>query len=156
MIPLNIMAVFCEDIREEKGGTLSLIGVVPDNINISNPPNEPGVMNFDATVRMLSKLCIYIRINFDPEYDLPEAKFRLILPNNDQMDLGGIDPVTIKRAQQQAKDKGNPLAGVIGRIILAGFRIPSAGLLKLEVILDKEIYLGGALNFQLTNPPSST
>ena len=45
MTAVNVMALFCEDIREEKDGVVSLIGIIPDNVNVdvnmSALPSEP-------------------------------------------------------------------------------------------------------------------
>ncbi len=154
---LNILALFCEDIREEMGGVLSLIGVIPDNVNVSNLPNEASSIppKIDIGAKVLSKLCVFVRINFDPEYELPEGKLRLVLPNDEKIELGNIDSATIKKAQREAKEKGNPLAGVISRAVLGGFRIPKLGVLKLEAVFGGEVHIAGAINFQSMSPSST-
>jgi len=36
----NCVGIFCEDIREEVGGTHTIVGVMPDNISVAGPPNK--------------------------------------------------------------------------------------------------------------------
>lgn len=142
---ISVMALFCEDIREEKDGIVSLMGILPDNLSLSPLPTgtiTPG----DATARFLGKLCIYTRINFDPTYELPEAELRLVLPNQEVIPLGKIETATINQAKSEATTKGIPLAGVISRAVMAGFRAP-IGVVRLEVIVGQETHVAGAVVF---------
>jgi hypothetical protein len=136
----NIMALFCEDIREEKNDIVTLVGVLPDTLNVVSTSNSD-------SVSILSKLCIYIRINFDPELDIGEPAVRLLLPEGEVLSLGNIGAEIVSKARTQAKEKGNPLAGVITRVVLAPFRPPRGGVVILEVVLNSVAHIVGALNF---------
>ena len=151
---LSVMALFCEDIREEKDGIVSLIGIIPDTINLMHATAGAAVPSGDTAARVLSKLCIYTRINFEPEYDLREPELRLALPNGEVVSLGKIEATTVRQARSDATTKGAPLAGVISRAVLAGFRAPT-GTVKLEVIVGDETYLAGAITFQSTDSSST-
>lgn len=150
MYPTNVMTVFCEDIREEKNETFTLIGVLPDTMNVSAPSDgdKAGTSIVDPSVRPLTKLCVYTRVHFDPKKDIGEPSFRLILPNDQTVNLGLVEAAMIKKARDEAIANGNILAGVVGRAVLGGFQLPKLGVLKLEVDIGGKTYLGGSLNFR--------
>ena len=50
--------ILCEDIRDERSGTETLVGVLPDNVAIRGPR---GVM---------PKLAVYLRIQIDDAVDV--------------------------------------------------------------------------------------
>ena len=150
MLPLSVMALFCEDIREEKGDIFTLIGLLPDTVELSGPPGEKPVQP-----RMLTKLSIYIRINFDPDQDIGASQIRLKLPDDEIISLGEIGPDIIQKARADAKAKGNLLAGVISRITFTGFQPPLNGSIRLEVDVGGETHLAAALTFKLKESDST-
>lgn len=149
---INVLALFCEDIREEKDNVLTLIGIMPDNVNLENPSNTPP--EGGGTKRMLSKLSIYTRINFDPNLDIGVPEVCLVLPNNEIINMGNIDPTLVAKAQAEAQEKGALLAGIISRAAIWGFAPPENESIKVEVTINGEKYLAGALRFQ--SPQSAT
>lgn len=54
-LPFDAVTVFAEDVREEKQGTISLIGILPDILAIPNMPSA------------LPKIAIYTRIHVPVE-----------------------------------------------------------------------------------------
>ena len=79
---------------------------------------------------------------------------RLILPDNAQIQLPPIDTAIIAKSQQEARENGNTLAGVISRIVMGGFGVAKSGEVRVEVVLDGTPYRAGALNFKM--PATST
>lgn len=144
MLQTSAIAIFCEDIREEQNSIVTLVGVMPDNVNVARPGES---QDNEAASRHLSKLCIYVRVNFDPGAQYRSGSLRLILPDETVLDLGAIDAATMQKARDNAVSKGNTLAGLITRAVLAGFTLPRLGVVKVEVLLDDQIFLAGALNF---------
>ena len=153
MLPLNIMALFCEDIREEKGDVVSLMGVMPDTVNLVQGV-EVKEKDAKGANAILPKLCMYIRINFDADFDLPEPRMRLAMPDGQNVEVGAIQADVVSKARQQAKEKGNPLAGVISRVVIAPFR-PPEGVMKLEVLISDVAHLAGSLNFKMHREQSA-
>jgi hypothetical protein len=146
MRSFNVMAIFCEDIREEKDNVLTLVGMMPDNVIVEAIPSEIGTT--EISQRVLSKLCIYLRINFDPDFELNISAIRIVLPDNTTASGGEVNLELLRKAKTEAKTGGNALAGVIQRIVLGGFRAPDNGSIKLEVDINGETYLAGALAFK--------
>ena len=141
---MNVIALFCEDIRYEEDGVNTLVGIIPDNVSMSADAS----LGSGRNERSLFKLCIYTRIHFDPADNLNEARLVLTRPDAEPLDFGSIDPKTIADAHLKAKETGHPVAGVISRIILGGFKPPKSGLVKMEVHLRDEVHIAGAINFR--------
>jgi hypothetical protein len=151
MNKFNIIALFCQDIREEKDDLLTLVGILPDNVGITRiaadaPTDGAAPITRGKLNRSLSKLCIYLRVNFDLDYQLPEVKMQLVFGDGTVHAAGSILPDVIEAAIAQAKEKGNPVTGVVARLELGGFA-PPPGVMKFEVVLGDETHLAGALNF---------
>jgi hypothetical protein len=144
--PVTVFALFCEDIREESGGTFSLVGVLPDNVGFVDSATA-------GKAAVLPKLCAYIRINFDPNCNLPAPKFRLVLPDGQAVDCGTIEKKIIDEGALGAKKTDMPLTAVFARIVLAPLRLPPvSGVMRFEVDLGGDVYLAAALN--ITVPDS--
>jgi hypothetical protein len=133
-------------IREEKGDIFTLIGLLPDNVDLADPPNGPPTPD---AARVLTRLALYIRINFDPEADIGVPQIRLLLPNAQVIEIGSLDGQIIETARSQAKERGNVLAGLVTRVSLAGFKPPVDGIVKVEIEMKDETYLAGTLTFKL-------
>lgn len=144
----TVMALFCEDIREEKGDILTLIGLMPDTVNLET---TDGKQESSRSQRMLGKLSVYTRINFDPDLDIEINDISLVMPNGDPIRIGDISPALVSKARQQAKEQNNILAGIVSRASMWGFAAPEAGSIRVVVTINGEKYLAGALRFQLQN-----
>ena len=144
------MALFCEDIREELHGVFTLVGLLPDNVNV-NAISADG-KNADGGGRVLGKLCAFIRINFPPEQPPKEIKIRLLFGDGEEHDLGDVAQKTIDDAVQKALERKNALAGVISRAVFGGFNFQkAAGNLKINVIIDGEPHFAASLNVNFSS-----
>lgn len=155
---LSAMALFCEDIREELGGSLSLVGLLPDTINIvpaqrpgAPPPPGQGTGGKPAAPprpnRMLTRLCILIRINFDPDDEFETLQVRVTMPNGSARVFDEIAPATLEQARAHARESGLAMAAIVSRHVFNNFQAGKPGLLKAEVLCDGKSTLAGALSF---------
>jgi hypothetical protein len=153
--PTTIIAIFCEDIRVEVGGIVSLIGILPDHIQVETAGELQKRADGETNeARALPKLGIYVRIAFDPDTDLEPPQVLLSIDGDEPVRLGEIPAETVQKARKEAKSRGNLLAGVIFRAKTTGFRIPKLGVARVDVKIGKTTHLAGALNF--TPPLTST
>jgi hypothetical protein len=141
--PVHIVALFCADIREEKSGSLTLVGIFGDNVSIPRPPKD----HPDAT-GIVPKLAVYVRIGFDVTAVPKEIALQVIMPNGEELPRQVIEEKTIVEAGN-TKDKGNPLGSVIARLEFVPFPISKLGLMIVNAIVDGETFLAGTLNFML-------
>jgi hypothetical protein len=153
MNALSIMGFFCEDIREEAGGTVTLIGLMPDNVNVEELKKQDEV---SLSSRVITKVCVFVRANFDPDDPTQEISLHLTLPNDQKFSLGKADAAVMQQAKQQAREKGSPLAGITLRAVLGGFSLPKLGVMKLDATIGSERRLLAALNFAPSEKASSS
>jgi hypothetical protein len=119
----RVIALFCEDIREERSGQDTLIGIMPDNINMGRYPSA------------VPKLGLYIRAHIDP--DNPPSQIVAKLKTSwAESEIGRAEKELIELAAEQSKQKGIPLAGVILKAIIAPFQLKQPGLALLTVSID--------------------
>lgn len=137
MQPLSIIALFCDDIRHEAQGTDSLVGIMPDNINV---PQFPFIF---------PRLSFYLRVLFDARMDLKPIRIMLRIPGvHDDVQMTELHDNLISTAKKQNEGKGSPILGLIARATFSPFPVSSPGrLLVLAKVQGKERICGG-LNVQ--------
>src|SRR5262245_18500679 len=96
MRPIVAMALFCDSVRREIGGSDSVVGVMPDNAHV---PNFPGV---------IPRIAIYFRVQLDPESSIESMSFFLKTPEGARIDLGPVDGDLVRKVPIDAKTMGLP------------------------------------------------
>jgi hypothetical protein len=139
---IHMVGMFCEDIREEKNGQLTLVGLLADNVNIPPPPAEAP----PTTRAVMPKLAFYLRIHMAVEDEVAPMNVKLLIPDGGEIDLGTIGADLIAKAQKEAADKGLPIAGIVSQTVIQGFRIV-LGKLYGAVETKGERYICAVLNF---------
>jgi hypothetical protein len=139
----SAIGLFCEDIREEKSGQDTIIGVMPDNMNV---PTVPGA---------LPKLALYLRILFDPAYDLGQINVKLVLPDNKEMPLGSWDKAVVEKAITDSQTNNIPIVGLIFKAILAPFPVAAAGKFLAVVTANGVEYVSAVLNIEVVSATAS-
>lgn len=137
MSQVSVITIFCEDVRQEKSGAETLIGVMPDNVNLTQIPGN------------LAKLAIYTRISFPSDYNLGPVTISISTPWKDEQVLTVLDENFVSTAISDAKQKSGPLVGLISRAVSAPFVVNSAGRVKVFAKIGDRKILSGSLNFAL-------
>jgi hypothetical protein len=146
MIAANCVGIFCEDIREEVGGTYTIVGVMPDNIVIAAVPNS------DASGHLLfPRLGIYVRVNLDPSHkpDRPIVA-KVSIPGMADLQLGEMGIEDIGKAFADSAEKNNPLVGIIFKGTVSPVQLTESGLAKTTVTIDEKEILCATLNIQIS------
>ena len=139
----SVVGVFCEDIREEKGGLVSLIGIYPDNLTIDNfIPNQTA----------LNRLMLYIRVHLDSKKQPKNVALKIIHPDKAILDVGPADPAIIDVGYEATKRIDAPFTSIILRLSLAPLTIRSLGWLQAEVTIDDVAYVAGAIRLTTNEP----
>ncbi len=157
---LNIMGFFCEDIRQENDNVVTLVGLLPDNINIdfrtgtTKDGEEPAPRQSN---RVLGKLCFFARTNFDPKEQFKTLPFFLVFPDGTKMPAGEVKEDTIEKAKEKALEHSLPFAGVTIRATLAGLNFPkNGGLIRLEADVNGEVQVVAVLNTTIVPKATSS
>jgi hypothetical protein len=132
MNDISAVALFCSDVREEKGNTVTIVGVLPDNLNV---PKLPGA---------LPKLCVYVRIHVVVDCDPGALYSRLVM---DGKEIGRIDVQSTVVATVRAKSKasGKAYAGLISTFVMAPLAIAKPGLMEALVTARGNEIVAGSL-----------
>ena len=139
--PLVAIALFCESLRQETAGSETIVGVMPDNANV---PQLPAA---------IPRLCIYVRVQVDPDFDPNPVSLALRTPDDKEIDLGKIDAAVFDTSRKQAKQTGKPYGGVIIRSELRPFAVLKYGRLEAILRTSTDKIVCGHITFQ---PPPST
>lgn len=133
---LQAIAIFCEDIREESLGTVTLVGVFPDNINAEQPFSFP-------------KLSVYARASFGIDEEILPFAFKLVTSEGQEIFRTEITGELINKAKSEAAQNGTPLIGVVSRAGIAGLQIQQSMRLDLVAEINEQITMCGILNVRI-------
>ncbi|MBA7476021.1 hypothetical protein ES707_11396 [subsurface metagenome] len=138
------IAVFCEDIREEKTAQDTLIGILPDNMAVSAFPS------------VAPKLGIYIRVHIDPKTPPKEFSVQFRMPWDEIAEVGNADSKLINEAVRQARDSKLPLAGIVLKAMISPFIMQRSGLATLVITIDGQESVCAMLNVKEGITPASS
>jgi hypothetical protein len=146
MTAFDVICVFCEDVRDELSGQQSLIGILPDIINIEGPP--PPTPN---SIAHLPKLGCYLRAHFFTEGGQPKEVMARI-ENNKGAVIARTQwkPEMVTQAFDNANSNQMPFAGLIFKFVMGPVPIGApGGRLTAILTVDGEDSVAGALNIIL-------
>jgi hypothetical protein len=129
----SVIGLFCDDIRQEKSGQDTIIGVMPDSLAI---PAAPG---------FLPKLCLYIRFRLSAEIKPKIITITLASPDSHENYSISIEQETISKAFSESKENGHPFVGLISRTTMSPFPIEIPGRFNIIVNIDDEEDICGSL-----------
>ena len=129
---VQVVGLFCEDIREEKSGQLSIIGIMPDNLTIPAPPSVKE--GSERPQGILPKLGLYVRVQIGLEDEPGPMEINLIFPDGNALRLSGFGDDLIESAKRQAKENALPIAGMLSHAVLVG--VPVSGPGKFLAVVD--------------------
>jgi hypothetical protein len=144
---VSCLGIFCEDIREEAGGTHTIVGVMPDNINLIGPAGPGGAS------LLFPKMGIYVRVNLDVSYK-PRGPIsaRASIPGVPDISLGEIGPADIDKAFADAREKNNPLVGIIFKGVASPLPLSTSGVGSAFVTVEGQEHLAAIINIQIARP----
>jgi hypothetical protein len=141
---INGITLFCDDVRDETAGTVTLVGIAPDNINVPKMPAS------------LAKLAIYTRIAVPSDLDPVALQMVFRSPEGDETELGAFSAEFVEATCEQAREAGNPIAGFVTTGVAAPFTVRAPGRwLGILRAGSTEIITGG-VNFDLQPEASAS
>lgn len=150
---MHIVGFFCEDIREEKNGQLTIVGTLPDNVQVPPPPSSQEPRDGRQFAAIMPKLGIYIRVRVPLDIPPIPMKVSLSLPNGSSIVLGNVDSEIISKSKREAQEKGLSFGGLIFHAVMQGFQFGSAGLVSAVVEWGDNREICAQLN--LIMPPAT-
>jgi len=135
-LPFDVLTIFAEDFREEIAGTNSLIGIIPDNIEV---PAFPG---------NLMKLVFYTRAHVPTEVQLSDLSIHVMLIDGTEMLLLEVDRDLLRTSRQTSIDEARPHYGIISHATMSPVPVHSAGQVKVIVRSGSGERISGMLTFK--------
>lgn len=133
---VSVVAMFCEDIRDELRGTHSLIGILPDNMEI---PAIPGI---------LGRLSLYARIQIEESVLVKSLRLSMQVPGQDVILGNDLDAAAIRELR---KGTIGPFSTILTRIVVAPLPINVSGRIKAILTVDGEDEIVGYLNINASD-----
>jgi hypothetical protein len=141
---LQVVGFFCEDIREEKSGQDTIIGILPDNLQVGPTPG------------MIPKLGLYVRFVLDRDSPIKNISMRITAPGGQEMPMGEMDQI-IEQAKIEALTKEMPYAGLIAKAVISPFPVHAPGRIEAVVRVDGVDRVCAVLNLVAGGPtPASS
>jgi hypothetical protein len=125
-------AIFCDDIRREAQGKVSLIGVIDTGKLIIHG-------DFPVT---LPKLCVYLTVNTPIEQPFNTLSLTLAGPPMADKEISTEIPINPNRPPAP---EGTVAAGVHSGLEIEFFQFHAPGIIEAVVLADGERYLAGRL-----------
>ena len=116
MQPVSVTAFFCEDIREETAGTTTLVGVMPDNLNLA------GVFPAGQQA-LLPKLGLYIRVHLDPGTQPRQVSARIINTDGSVITESAWERGVIEKSFSDTRANDNPIVSLVLKVVGGPFGI---------------------------------
>jgi len=124
MATIQVGGFFCEDIREEKSGQDTIVGILPDNMFVATFPS------------VTPRVGIYLRVHFNPLKPPKKITAKFTAPWGESFAIGLAEKEIIDVAVAQAKERSLPLTGVILKAMMVPFKMQQAGLALATVSVD--------------------
>ncbi len=140
---ISAVALFCSDVRQEKGGTETIVGVFPDNVNLPMIPCA------------FSQMYVYVRILILPSYRPASIVTRIVLPDGSEMDRSEMDLVTVETNREKVIASDASYIGLIVKFAVIPMQITQEGRLQVIVSVDGQDHIAGMLNCRAV-PPTTT
>jgi hypothetical protein len=151
MQPVSTVGLFCEDIREEKSGQDTLIGILPDNVNIAPIPGHHPL----GGMPLFPKLALYVRVHFDVGDKPRDISLKLINTDSRTISEGGWSQAVIDKAFSDAKNDQTPIVGLIQKIIIAPFPIAGSGKVLAVAIVNGVEHVAAVMNVTVLGATAS-
>ena len=135
MNSINVIAIFCDDIRDEKSEQQTLVGILPDNIVLDRIPGA------------LSKIGFYVRIHAPLDLPLKDVSLTITESDGKVVPLSTFEQSIIEESRKVSRDNGFSYVGLVTRAMAVPFNVSKAGLVHITVSIDGAEYHAGSLNF---------
>jgi hypothetical protein len=140
MNDISIVALFCDDIREEIGGTTTIVGVLPDNLSVSEIPG------------IFPKLCVYVRMHLRSDLKPGPIVTRVLTPDGQEVGNSVAEPHMLADVLARAQNSGAPYAGLVMRFFVSPLQITQIGRIQALVSVGDKEHVAGVLNIGLLSP----
>ncbi|MED5545754.1 MAG: hypothetical protein VYD90_10935 [Pseudomonadota bacterium] len=148
-------AVFAEDIRFERGDQVSIIGIFPDEIQISGKKSPPPELEGKVAVQTIPKLSVYARTHLPASsYKGGSLEFWVEAPSGKKVFSSESDEDFLRAEFEKSRAKGDEEITLISHLIFSPFPVREFGRFKAFVSCMGESIEAGHLSIIFTEQTS--
>ena len=139
MSDVSVVGFFCDDVRQEKSNTVTLVGVYPDNISVQEIPF------------VFARLCAYVRSHLGPDFKPARIVTTLLSASGEELNKNEAAEEVVAEVLRKVRAEGKPYGGLIATLTMVPMPATQPGRLRVLVsIADKE-YTATALNVMVAS-----
>lgn len=143
--------IFCEIARNEEGGKVSLLGVLPDNLVMQGPP-APRVQEGQKAVPVLEHFCLSVRSRIPIRGPIDGGlSIRFISPTGNVLFDHAVDLEYLSEQFAVAKAANKACLTVVAQFALDRFQIRDEGRFEVWANYDGNDYFSGAITIELSD-----
>jgi len=133
MADFSAIAIFCDDIRAEKAGTDTIVGVLPDNINV---PDMPGIF---------PRLAVYIRLHIFDFESAPSIKIKIVDGKGELIYENVPEQMELEKIVKSTSKEKVGFLGFLSRVTMTPFIVDCDSTFKVYAEVNGIEKLAGAL-----------
>ena len=133
----DAIALYCQDVRQEKSDQLSLVGVFPDAIQIS------------GSGRVIPKLAIYFTIFASIDFVFSDLYLKLLSPSNDTITSTHVDIERLATTAKLSAQDNDPIYRATLFHIMTPFHVGDGGLFRAVATMNGEEIICGSLRIKV-------
>ena len=135
----HVEVTYCDDIRQETGNKVSLMGVYSTDLNVTAPV-------------MLARLCIAVKVVTDISDPFTSVSIR-VLQGEDHVEIASAGPIAIPEKPSVDLVKNHYMA-LHFAIVLSPFQIEKDTILRVRALTEREELKGPALRIHIVPDPN--
>lgn len=139
---VQAFVLFCDSVRDEVANTQTIVGALPDNLNV------PGIP------RGLPRLTLYVRIMVDVDRPPEPMTLSLIFQDGQRREIQVFGSDIVAESCAGAKAIGMPYAGILSNVTFPNFPVLMYGRLTAVLQVGGEEIVCGMITF--VEAPSSS
>ena len=143
MRSISVIGIFCEDIREEKSGQDTLVGILPDGILIDTIPAS------------LPKLGLYFRMHAPPDFDLSTPVLLRLIHTDGKVIVESRLEESFKASMPSERISNIPYLGLLQKVVMTSLPVTKEGRIIAEITIGDRTEICASLGIAKV-PPRTT
>ena len=140
--------IFCESVRNEQGGTVSLVGILPDRVDMGMAP--PPVED-EHPHPILPSLYVYSRTRLPLDRPVKgPVTLKFSSPSGQVIVEQTFDEDFVQTSWEEAQASGNEFVLLISQFSTQPFPVLEAGRFKVVIQYDGSDFFSGAIRFDFS------
>lgn len=142
MTPVLAFCVFCNSVRDETSGAITIVGIHPDTVLVRSFPG------------MFPSMTIYAKLAFPMDSPPKGVAVKIVNPDGSLLRGEEMPDSVLEQAYSEARQTGAPNANVSIEMDITPFAVKAAGRFLVNLATDEGEFIIGHLNLALQTQPN--